>query len=133
MHGLSLVVKSRGYSPASVCGLLIAVASLVAEPSSVLQGVWTQELGCTGLVAHSMWNLPRPGTEPVSPALVGRFLSTLAPGKSCLFKSDYSKYLIEVKSYGIGPFMTGLFHLAYLPCYSYDVACVRISFLFKPA
>ena len=30
---------------------------------------------------HSMWNLPRPGTEPMSPALAGRFLSTVPPGK----------------------------------------------------
>ena len=29
-----------------------------------------------------MWNLPRPGFEPVSPALVGRFLTTTLPWKS---------------------------------------------------
>ena len=28
-----------------------------------------------------MWNLPRPGTEPVSPALAGEFLPTAPPGK----------------------------------------------------
>ena len=28
-----------------------------------------------------MWNLPRPGTEPVFPALAGRFLTTGPPGK----------------------------------------------------
>ena len=31
---------------------------------------------------HSMRNLPRQGTEPVSPVLAGRFLSTEPPGKS---------------------------------------------------
>jgi len=31
---------------------------------------------------HSMWNLSGPGIEPVSPALAGRFLSTVPPGKS---------------------------------------------------
>ena len=31
---------------------------------------------------HSMWNLPGPGIETVYPALVGRFLSTVPPGKS---------------------------------------------------
>ena len=36
--GLSLVVASKGYSPAGVCGLLLVVASLVAD--------WT--LGHTG-------------------------------------------------------------------------------------
>ena len=28
-----------------------------------------------------MWNLPRPGLEPVSPALAGGFLTTAPPGK----------------------------------------------------
>ena len=29
-----------------------------------------------------MWNLPRPGIEPLPPALAGRFLSIVPPGKS---------------------------------------------------
>ena len=29
-----------------------------------------------------MWDLPRPGIEPGSPALAGGFLSTVPPGKS---------------------------------------------------
>ena len=29
-----------------------------------------------------MWDLPRPGLEPVSPALAGRFSTTAPPGKS---------------------------------------------------
>ena len=29
-----------------------------------------------------MWDLPRPGLEPVSPALAGGFLTTEPPGKS---------------------------------------------------
>ena len=29
-----------------------------------------------------MWDLPGPGTEPMSPALAGRFLTTVPPGKS---------------------------------------------------
>ena len=33
---------------------------------------------------HGMWNLPRPGIEPVSPAFVGRFPSTVPLGKSFL-------------------------------------------------
>ena len=31
-----------------------------------------------------MWDLPRPGIKPVSPALAGRFLTTGPPGKSSL-------------------------------------------------
>ena len=29
-----------------------------------------------------MWDLPRPGLEPVSPSLAGGFLTTVPPGKS---------------------------------------------------
>ena len=35
-----------------------------------------------------MWDLPGPGLKPVSPALAGRFLTTMLTGKSlfiCLF------------------------------------------------
>ena len=41
-----------------------------------------------GLVGMGgVWNLPKPGVEPVSLALADRFLSTVLPGKSCkLFK-----------------------------------------------
>jgi len=35
-----------------------------------------------GLVAPRHVNLPGPGIEPVSPALVGGFSSTVLPGKS---------------------------------------------------
>ena len=38
---------------------------------------------------RGMWDLPRPGLEPVSPALAGRFSTTAPPGKppGKLFKS----------------------------------------------
>ena len=52
-----------------VHGLLTVVASLVAEYR--LQGTW-----------DSVWDLPGPRTEPVSPALASGFLTTRAPGKS---------------------------------------------------
>ena len=31
---------------------------------------------------QGMWNLPRPGIKPMSPALAGKFLTTGPPGKS---------------------------------------------------
>ena len=62
-------------------GLLIAVASLAAEHG--LQGAQAQWSWRTSLVAPwYVCNLLGPGTEPMSPALVGRFLSTAPPGKS---------------------------------------------------
>ena len=35
-----------------------------------------------------MWDLPRPGLEPVSPALAGGFLTTAPPGKPCFYFFD---------------------------------------------
>ena len=32
-----------------------------------------------------MWRLPRPGIEPMSPALAGGFLTTRPPGKSWIY------------------------------------------------
>ena len=36
----------------------------------------------TGLVAHSVWDLPGSGVKPVSPELTGGFFTTEPPGKS---------------------------------------------------
>ena len=41
-------------------------------------GTWT-------LLLQGMWDLPRPGIELVSPALAGRLLAPVAPGKSSAF------------------------------------------------
>ena len=63
----------------AVCGPLTIASSLVAEHRLHTRrlsncGSWAQLL-------HSTWDLPRPGLEPVSPALAGRFLTTVPPGK----------------------------------------------------
>ena len=67
--GLFLVVVYGGYCLVAVLGFLTAVASPVAETSA-----WAQLL-C------GMWDLPRSGVEPVSPALAGGFFTTEPPGK----------------------------------------------------
>ena len=74
LHELSLVAGSRGWSVAPEHKLLIAMASL----------------GCMGFssdetlawLPRGMWDLPRSGINPVSPALAGGFLTTRPPGKS---------------------------------------------------
>ena len=43
-------------------------------------GAWAE-------LRQGMWDLPRPGLEPVSPALVGGFLSTAPPGKPWILQS----------------------------------------------
>ena len=37
--------------------------------------------GTRAWLLHGMWDLPRPGLEPVSPALAGGFLTPAPPGK----------------------------------------------------
>ena len=41
--------------------------------------------GAQAQLFHGMWDLPRPGMEPVSPAFAGGFLTTAPPGKSPQF------------------------------------------------
>ena len=58
---------------------LTIVASLVAEHR--LQTRRPSSCGSRAQLLSGMWDLPRPGLEPVSPALAGRFLTTAPPGK----------------------------------------------------
>ena len=69
----------------AVRGPLTIAASLVAEHRLQMCrlsncGSWAQRL-------RGMWDLPRLGLEPMSPALAGRFLTTAPPGKppACVF------------------------------------------------
>jgi len=61
------------------CGLLIAVASLVAGHHA--RGGLSSCDTLAGLPC-GMLNLPGPGMELVSPAVAGGFLTTGPPGKS---------------------------------------------------
>ena len=54
-------------------------ASLVAEHR--LQTRRLSSCGSRAQLLRSMWDLPRPGLAPVSPALAGRFSTTAPPGK----------------------------------------------------
>ena len=78
--GLSLFVLHGSYSPAVVCGFLISVASLLQSMGS--RHVGFSSCSSRASLLCSMWDLPKPGTEPVSPALQGIFLTTGSLGKS---------------------------------------------------
>ena len=75
-----------------VCRLLIAAASLVADPGlwgmrlPQLQllgsGAHAQWLRLSGLLLLGMWHLPRPDMEPMPAALAGGFFTTEPPGKA---------------------------------------------------
>ena len=58
---------------------LTITASLIAEHR--LQTRRLSICGSRAQLLRGMWDLPRPGLEPVSPALAGRFLTTVPPGK----------------------------------------------------
>ena len=62
-----------------VRGPLTVAASLVAEHR--LQTRRLSNYGSRAQLLRGMWDLPRPGPEPVSPALAGRFSTTVPPGK----------------------------------------------------
>ena len=63
----------------AVCRPLIIAGSLVAELR--LQTRRLSNCGSWAELLRGMWDLPRPGLEPVSPALAGRFSTTAPPGK----------------------------------------------------
>ena len=71
--------SKRGPLFIAVRGPLTIVASLAAE-----HRLQTRRLSNCGSQAQSLrgtWDLPRPGLEPVSPALAGRFSTSAPPGK----------------------------------------------------
>ena len=63
----------------AVRGPLTIVASLAAEHR--LQTRRLSSCGSRAQSLRSMWDPPRPGLEPVSPALAGGFSTTAPPGK----------------------------------------------------
>ena len=69
----------RGPLFITVRGPLIIVASLVAEHR--LQTLRLSNRGSRAQLLHGMWDPPRPGLEPASPALAGRLSTTAPPGK----------------------------------------------------
>ena len=60
-------------------GPLTVVASLVSEHR--LQTCRLSSCGSWAQLLRGMWDPPRPGLEPTSPALTGRLSTTAPPGK----------------------------------------------------
>ena len=63
----------------AVRGPLTIATSLVAEHK--LQMRKLSNCGSRAQLLRGMWDLPRPGLEPMSSALAGRFSTTAPPGK----------------------------------------------------
>ena len=94
MLGLRLCARAfsscgkRGPLFIAVRGPLTVTASLVAEHR--LQTRRLSSCGARAQLLRGMRDLPRPGLEPVSPALAGRFSTTAPPGKP-QFLNSYLK------------------------------------------
>ena len=69
----------RGPPFIAVLGPLTIAASLVAEHR--LQTCRLSNCGSRVQPLRGMWDPPRPGIEPSSPTLAGRFSTTAPPGK----------------------------------------------------
>ena len=95
VRGLSLVAASGGHSPSRCAGLSLS------RPLP-LRGTGSRRAG-SAAVAHgpsrsaARWDPPRPGLEPVSPALAGRLSTTAPPGKPKDAQSSKQSYSIILK------------------------------------
>ena len=86
-------VRARAFSSCGKRGPLFIAARgplTIAAPPVAGHRLQTRRLSSCGSQAQPLrgiWDLPRPGLEPVSPALAGRFSTTAPPGKP---QEDYS-------------------------------------------
>ena len=78
----------RGPLFIAVRGPLTVAASLVEEHR--LQTRRLSSCGARAQLLRGMWDPPRPGLEPVSPALAGRLSTTAPPGKPQTANFNYS-------------------------------------------
>ena len=91
VRGLPLVAASGGYSSLQCAGFSLrwllssrSMGSRYSGFSSCGTRALERRLNSCGALAYllcGMWDLPGPGIEPMSPALVGGFLTTAPPGK----------------------------------------------------
>ena len=108
VHALLQLRRVVAISLAEMCGLLVTVASLAVEHG--LQGIRVSVAAARGLsscgsqglehrlnscgiwaqLLYGMWDFPRPGIEPVSPALTGGFFTT-----ELLFESPQDNPVLE--------------------------------------
>ena len=79
---------------------LTVAASLVAEHK--FQTRRLSNCGSRAYLLRGMWDLPRPGLEPVSPALAGRFSTTAPPGKP-----DHFSWYWDIAMFCLGGYCYG--------------------------
>ena len=114
----------------AVRGSLTIVASLVAEHR--LQTRRLSSCGSRAQLLHGMWDLPRPGLEPVSPALAGRFSATAPPGKPrtiFLYRFDCTCYDAQEGRQKPQTLTTHPRHARSVPCTSHRFSHVNHTVL----
>ena len=102
----------RGTLFIAVRGPLTVAASLVAEHRLQTHGL--SSCGSRAQLLHAMWDLPRPGLEPMSPALAGRLSTTVPPGKPGLVFLIHSARLCLLVG-AFNPFMFKVIIDMYVP------------------
>ena len=109
--------SKRGPLFITVCGPLTIAASVVVEHR--LQMGKLSSCGSRARLLRGMWDLPRPGLEPVSPALAGRFSTTALPGKPLRIIFDWSSLVIEVNN-----LISHIYLHVYINIYIYIQICI---------
>ena len=64
-----------------LCASVVGIQGLINCGLQAIECTGFSSCGTWAQLLCALWNLPRPGIEPVSPALAGRFPSTVPPGK----------------------------------------------------
>ena len=92
----------RGPLFIAVRGPLTVAASLAAEQR--LQTRRRSSCGSRAQLLRGRWDLPRPGLEPISPALAGGCSTTVPPGKPCLC-FDLYKFMVNSSYFSFFSFL----------------------------
>ena len=113
----------RGPPFIAVRGPLTIAASLVAEHR--LQTRSLSSCGSRAQLLRGVWDPPRPGLEPVSPALAGRLSTTAPPGKPMMVYLNVNTSVINIKSKWIYTYTTSSLPI----CLVMDIWIASISWL----
>ena len=70
--------------------------------------------GTWASLPRGMWDLPRPGLEPMSPALAGRFLTTVPPGESLTHFLNWVVCFFDIELYELFVYFVYQPHVGYI-------------------
>ena len=98
--------RCSGFSCCRARALGVRASVVVAHGLSSC-GTWALErrlssCGTQAQLLRGMWDLPGPGLEPVSPALAGRFSTTVPPGKPSASLFFYYFYFYFFATWNVG-------------------------------